>query len=336
MRIIILNAFTHFIFIPVLKGGRLSLKILLRLFFQDCIVLFAFFWIYPSTVQAMDPSEVPSGPASPVSAVAGPSESSQEPVTGSPPLQTNDGGNTLVYLDPDRGIVRSVHIEEAWVENAFYIHSVNQDNLSSGHEWDLSGELDFAFNSWLGGEFDFPVFLLTYPLGQGMSSFGPITLGLRAVAVQGGSDVSRLAGILSFEVEGTWWPPPQAQSFPGVGNELTPEVLWAFRYHRVYFQGITGYEMPISEGAVANYFFRTSIGRTWENIWATQVQFDFNSALLTTSGQTMRGFSLIPEVAYFPFGDKLLGEIGEGISVYGPSGIQPTTYALVEYEFGGY
>ncbi len=312
------------------------LKSLLRQFFLYCIVSCAFFWMYPPTVHAMDPSPGPSMPDTAFSLVAGPSESPQETVTSSPPIQTNDGGNTLVYLDPDRGIVRSVHIEEAWVENAFYIHSVNQDNLSSGHEWDLSGELDFAFNSWLGGEFDFPVFLQTYPLGQGMSSFGPITLGLRAVAIQSGSDVSRLAGILSFEVEGTWWPTPQTQSFPGVGNELTPEVLWAFRYHRVYFQGITGYEMPVSEGAVADYFFRTSVGRTWENIWATQIQFDFNSALLTPSGQTMRGFSLIPEVAYFPFGDKLLGEIGEGISVYGPSGLQPTTYALVEYEFRGY
>lgn len=241
-----------------------------------------------------------------------------------------------VYLDPDRGIVRSVHIEEAWVENAFYVHSVNQDQLSPGGEWSLSGEFDFAFNRWLGGEFDFPVFLLTYPLGQGASSFGPMTLGLRGVALQSGSDVSREAGILSFELEGSWWATPQPRSFPGIGDEIVPEVLGAFRYHRVYFQGIGGYEIPLSEGAVANTFFRSSVGRSWENIWATQIQFDVNSALVTPSGTTVRGFSLIPEVAYFPYGDALLGEIGEGVSVYGPSGVQPTTYALVEVEFRGY
>jgi hypothetical protein len=232
--------------------------------------------------------------------------------------------------------VRSVHLEEAWVENAFYIHSVNQDQLSPGQEWSLSGEFDFAFNSWFGGEFDFPVFLLTYPLGRGDASFGPITLGIRAVAFQSGSDVSRKAGILSFEVEGEWWPTPQFRSFPGVGNELTPEMLWAFRYHRVYFQGIDGVAMPFSGGAVANTFLRTSTGRSWENVWATQIQVDFNSAVVTPSGTTVLGFSLIPEVAYFPFGDALLGEIGEGVSVYGPAGIQPTTYALLEIEFQGY
>lgn len=251
-------------------------------------------------------------------------------------MPDGSAGNDLVYLDPDRGIVRSVHIEEAWVENAFYVHSVNQDQLSPGHDWALSGEFDFAFNRWLGGEFDFPVFLLTYPLGQGASSFGPITLGIRGVALQSGTDVSRKAGILSFELEGSWWATPQPQSFPGVGDEITPEVLWAFRYHRVYFQGIGGYEIPLSEGAVANTFFRASAGRSWENIWATQIQFDVNSAVLTPSGTTVRGFSLIPEVAYFPYGDALLGEIGEGFSVYGPTGVQPTTYALVEVEFRGY
>ncbi len=243
--------------------------------------------------------------------------------------------SSLPPPDPDRGIVRSVHLEEAWVENAFYIHSVNQDQLSPGQEWSLSGEFDFAFNRWFGGEFDFPVFLLTYPLGRGDASFGPITLGIRAVAFQSGSDVSRTAGILSFEVEGEWWATPQFRSFPGVGNELAPEMLWAFRYHRVYFQGIDGYAMPLSEGAVSNTFLRTSAGRSWENFWATQVQFDFNSAVVTPSGTTVRGFSMIPEVAYFPFGDALLGEIGEGISIYGPAGVQPTTYALLEIEFRG-
>lgn len=87
---------------------------------------------------------------------------------------------------------------------------------------------------------------------------------------------------------------------------------------------------------MANTFCRTSTGRSWENVWATQIQVDFNSAVVTPSGTTVLGFSLIPEVAYFPFGDALLGEIGEGVSVYGPAGIQPTTYALLEIEFQGY
>ncbi|AFS54101.1 hypothetical protein [Leptospirillum ferriphilum] len=66
--------------------------------------------------------------------------------------------SSLPPPDPDRGIVRSVHLEEAWVENAFYIHSVNQDQLSPGQEWSLSGEFDFAFNRWFGGDSTFRCF----------------------------------------------------------------------------------------------------------------------------------------------------------------------------------
>ncbi|MHB1286043.1 MAG: hypothetical protein ACYCYP_05680 [Leptospirales bacterium] len=244
-------------------------------------------------------------------------------------------GSLFPYLDLDRGIVRSVHVEEAWVENAIYLHSVNEDDLSAGHDWELSAELDFAFNTWLGGEIDFPVFLLTYPLGQGPAAFGPVTLGLRVVPFQTGTEVSRQAFILSFEVEGDWWGTPQSASFPGVGNSVTPEMLAAWRYHHIYFQGITGYTVPLGFGAVANTFLRSSVGRTWQHVWATQVEGDVNSAVLTPAGQTVPGFSVIPELAYMPFGDIFLNEIGEGLSVYGHAGPQPTTYFLMEYEFRG-
>lgn len=257
--------------------------------------------------------------------------------TGTDPMASEESPAGFVpILDLDRGIVRSVHIEEAWVENAVYLHSINEDNLSSGHTWQISGEMDFAFNPWLGGELDFPVFLMNYPLGQGPAAFGPITLGLRVVPFQTGTEVSRQAGILSFEIEGNWWGTPQSGSFPGVGDSVTPEILGAWRYHHVYFQGITGYTVPVGFGAVANTFLRTSAGRTWEHVWATQVQGDVNTAVLTPAGQTVPGFSVIPELAYMPFGDLFLNEVGEGMSVYGHTGPQPTTYFLMEYEFRGF
>ena len=271
--------------------------------------------------QASDSSSLPAGP------------SGNGMASGGSPDAT---GGLSPYLDLDRGIVRSVHIEEAWVENAIYLHSVNEDDLSAGHAWELSGEMDFAFNPWLGGELDFPVLLSTYPIGQGPAAFGPITLGLRVVPFQTGTEVSRQAAILSFEVEGSWWGTPQSANFPGIGDSVTPEMLWAWRYHHVYFQGITGYTVPVSPGVVANTFFRTSVGRTWQHVWATQIQGDLNSAILTPSGQTVPGFSVIPELAYLPFGDLFVNEVGEGVSVYGHTGPQPTTYFLMEYEFRGF
>ena len=179
---------------------------------------------------------------------------SSQPTIGS---GTNPPQNSLfsIPLDLDRRIVRSLNIEESWVKKAFYIHSINADDLSQGKGWTLSGEMDFAFNAWFGGELDFPVLLMTYPLGQGPSGFGPITLGLRAVPYQTGTEVSREAAIISLEVEGNFWPTPQVKNFPGQGNSVTPELLWAYRYHRVYFQGITGDTLPTGLGAIANPFF---------------------------------------------------------------------------------
>ncbi len=252
------------------------------------------------------------------------------------PAPVGDSSNTALPLDQDRGVVRSINIEESWVENAIYFHSINADDLSAGNTWTLSGELDFAFNSWFGGEFDFPVFLMNYPLGSGPSAFGPLDAGIRVVPFQTGSEVSRQAAILSIEVEGNWWPTPQVRNFPGQGDSVSAEFLWAYRYHRVYFQGITGYTMPVGPGAVANPFFQVSAGRTWEGVWALQLETDVNGAVPMSNGQTVSVVSVIPEVAYMPFGDIWLNEIGEGLSIYGSMGPQPTTYFMMEYEFHGF
>ena len=237
-------------------------------------------------------------------------------------------------LDLDRGIVRSLNIEESWVENALYLHSVNADNLSRGNMWTLSGEMDFALNDWLGGELDFPVLLMTYPLGQAPSGFGPITLGLRIVPFQTGTEVSREAAILSMEVEGNLWPTPQTLNFPGQGNSVTPELLWAYRYHRVFFQGITGYTIPEGIGAIANPFFEISVGRTFEQTIALQIEADANGAIPLSIGRVAPTLTFIPEVAYMPYGDLWLNEIGEGLTIYGSLGPQPTTYFMMEFELG--
>jgi len=264
-------------------------------------------------------------------------ETMGSPSGGLPPSSSESGSDSVepTLLDLDRGIVRSLNIEESWVENAFYIHSVNADALTTGNSWSLSGEMDFAFNAWIGGEVDFPLLLLTYPLGSGPAGLGPVSFGLRAVTYQTGSEVSRKAAILSVEVEGNLWPTPQIRSFPGMGNSFTPELLWAFRYHRAYFQGITGYTVPVGAGALANPFFQVSAGRTWEQLWALQIEADMNGAIPLANGQVSRGVAVIPEIAYMPFGDLWLNEIGEGVSIYGNMGPQPTTYFMMEYEFRG-
>ena len=258
---------------------------------------------------------------------------SSQPTIGS---GTNPPQNSLfsIPLDLDRRIVRSLNIEESWVKKAFYIHSINADDLSQGKGWTLSGEMDFAFNAWFGGELDFPVLLMTYPLGQGPSGFGPITLGLRAVPYQTGTEVSREAAIISLEVEGNFWPTPQVKNFPGQGNSVTPELLWAYRYHRVYFQGITGDTLPTGLGAIANPFFEISVERTFEQILALQIEADANGAIPLVNGKVVPTLTFIPEIAYMPFGDLWLNEIGEGLTTNGSLGHQPTTYFMMEFELG--
>lgn len=258
---------------------------------------------------------------------------SSQPTIGS---GTNPPQDSLfsIPLDLDRRIVRSLNIEESWVKKAFYIHSINADDLSQGKGWTLSGEMDFAFNAWFGGELDFPVLLMTYPLGQGPSGFGPITLGLRAVPYQTGTEVSREAAIISLEVEGNFWPTPQVKNFPGQGNSVTPELLWAYRYHRVYFQGITGDTLPTGLGAIANPFFEISVGRTFEQILALQIEADANGAIPLVNGKVVPTLTFIPEIAYMPFGDLWLNEIGEVLTTNGSLGHQPTTYFMMEFELG--
>ena len=258
---------------------------------------------------------------------------SSQPTIGS---GTNPPQDSLfsIPLDLDRRIVRSLNIEESWVKKAFYIHSINADDLSQGKGWTLSGEMDFAFNAWFGGELDFPVLLMTYPLGQGPSGFGPITLGLRAVPYQTGTEVSREAAIISLEVEGNFWPTPQVKNFPGQGNSVTPELLWAYRYHRVYFQGITGDTLPTGLGAIANPFFEISVERTFEQILALQIEADANGAISLVNGKVVPTLTFIPEIAYMPFGDLWLNEIGEGLTTNGSLGHQPTTYFMMEFELG--
>ncbi len=258
---------------------------------------------------------------------------SSQPTIGS---GTNPPQDSLfsIPLDLDRRIVRSLNIEESWVKKAFYIHSINADDLSQGKGWTLSGEMDFAFNAWFGGKLDFPVLLMTYPLGQGPSGFGPITLGLRAVPYQTGTEVSREAAIISLEVEGNFWPTPQVKNFPGQGNSVTPELLWAYRYHRVYFQGITGDTLPTGLGAIANPFFEISVGRTFEQILALQIEADANGAIPLVNGKVVPTLTFIPEIAYMPFGDLWLNEIGEVLTTNGSLGHQPTTYFMMEFELG--
>jgi len=299
------------------QGDQLTIPLKLAIFFFFLCGILASESLV-ALAQGIIPSQTPSQ-EEPVQPETNPLQGTDEP----PPL------------DMDRGIVRSLNIEESWVENAFYIHSINADNLSSGNTWSLSGELDFAFNSWIGGELDFPVLLMNYPIGSGPSDFGPIALGLRVVPYQTGSEVSREAAILSIEVEGNLWPTPQVRNFPGQGDSVTPEFLWAYRYHRVYFQGITGYTIPAGPGSIANPFFQTSAGRTWEQVWALQIEADWNGALPLSNGQVSQGVTIIPEVAYMPFGDRWLNEVGEGVSVYGSMGPQPTTYFMTEIEFNG-
>jgi hypothetical protein len=250
------------------------------------------------------------------------------------PVLSATDTTSLPLLDLDRGIVRSLNIEESWVENAFYIHSVNADDLSRGNGWTLSGEMDFAFNSWFGGELDFPVLLTTYPLGQGPSGLGPLTLGFRVVPYQTGTEVSREAAILSFEVETNIWPTPQFSNFPGEGNSVSPELLWAFRYHRLHLQGITGYTLPTGIGAIANPFFMVSAGRSFKQILALQMEADINGAMPLTGGKVATMVTVLPEIAYMPYGDRWLNEVGEGFTTYGSMGPQPTTYFMMEFELG--
>jgi len=244
------------------------------------------------------------------------------------PLAAEDGPKTEP-VDPARGMTRSLNIEEAWVENAAYVFSNLDNDLSAGHAWELMGEWDFAFNPMFGGELDFPEVTMQQPLGNAPSTLAPVALGFRFVPLQFGTPESDMAGVLGIEAEGAYWFSPQYDNFPGLGNSLTLEAMGGWRAGKVFLQGLGGYTSNLGQGAVSGGFVNVGLGWSMIPQWTPQFEVDFNDTTLLDDGSVGTQWTLLPQIG-FQSGEWTL-EVGEEFG-FVQNAFQPDTATILMIE----
>lgn len=236
--------------------------------------------------------------------------------------------------DPDRGMSRALGIEEAWAENAFYFNSARDNDSGPGHSWNLGAEWDIALDPNWGLEVDFPGLLMSTPIGQGPSSLAPITVGLKSVPWQWGTEDSPSAGVLGLELEGSGWVHPRPRDFPGAGNSLSAQALLGLREKRAFLQGEYGWSQHLSADARSGWFADTALGYTLNPRWAAQIEWDLNHLTVRDNGNTGLQSTLIPQFAW-QVNDRARLALGEAFThIEGQSGTESATDLLFEYAFG--
>jgi hypothetical protein len=243
------------------------------------------------------------------------------------PLSAFAGG------DPDRGMSRALGIEEAWIENAVYLSSSRDNESTPGHTWNTGVEWDVAISRRWAAEIDAPGLLLADPPGNAALAMAPITLGLKYAAWQSGNDDSVNSGIVSMEVEGSWWPKSRPEAFPGIGSNMAEQVLVGLRHGNDLFQGEYGISQRLGTDARSGWFANSAIGRRLGDIWTVQMEVDVNHTSVRDSGATALGVALTPQLGVrIGQGWQLI--FGETFSrVSGQSGYTSSSSAMFEYHF---
>ena len=200
--------------------------------------------------------------------------------------------------DPDRGMKRTLGIEEAWVENAVYLSTVRDNNANQGHSWNFGIEWDNVISGDWGSEIDAPGILAQQPLGRAPSSLAPVTAGLKYAPISWGDDDSEESGVIGFELEGSWWASPQPVNFPGVGSSVAEQVLVATRRGRYSFQGAYGVSQRAGADARSGWFASNAIGAKISEEWVIQMEVDFNRTSVDSFGNTAVARIVTPQVGW--------------------------------------
>jgi hypothetical protein len=239
----------------------------------------------------------------------------------------------LAGSDPDRGMSRALGVEEPWIETAVYLTSSRDNVTTSGHTWNANVEWDVAFSRRWGAEIDGPGILAADPLGQGATALAPLTFGLKYAPLQWGDDDSEHAGIISMELEGSWWPHARPDAFPGIGSNVSEQVLVGLRQGSHWFQGEYGVSQRLAADARSGWFANSDIGQSLGGIWNVQMEVDANHTSVADSGATTIGIALTPQVGVrIDQNWQLL--VGETYArTPGQSGFTATTNVLIEYGF---
>jgi len=235
--------------------------------------------------------------------------------------------------DPDQGMSRAWNIEEPWIENAYYFYASRDNDASSGHALNANVERDMAFSRQWGAEIDAPGLMATDPLGKGTVAPGPTNLGIKYAPWQWGDAGTDSAGVIDMELEGGWWAKPKPLSFPGVGSNITGQVLIGLRRSSRWFQGQYAITRRLGADARNGWSANSAIGQRFTDIWSIQMELDINHTSVNNSGATRLGITWTPQISA-QIGHEWVMLIGESFArIGGQAGYTSTTNVLFEYRF---
>ena len=202
----------------------------------------------------------------------------------------------------DPGLLRTLQIDSAPIENSYYLLAAFNNDTSAGHGAYLYGEGQVAFTNDWGLYFEFPWLITRQPIGQAPLGFGPIGLFLRYEAYHFGGWNDETAGAFSIQAGGSYGFPNT--SFPLIGSSWTVEGFGGYRWGRFFLQEELGYQGSIDSKGPAQWEANTGLGFRLTHEWYLQYEADL---LAPTVGRS--SWTFIPQVAFQP-GDWLF-EFGE-------------------------
>jgi hypothetical protein len=234
--------------------------------------------------------------------------------------------------DPDRGMSRALGIEEAWVESALYLSSSRDNESTVGHTWNTGAQWDVALSKQWGIELDGPGLLAVDPIGKGAMALAPFTFGVKYAGLQWGDEDSVDAGVVSVEMEGSWFPHARPAAFPGIGSNMAEQVLIGVRHGSHWFQGEYGITQRLRTDARSGWFASSAIGQRLGDGWVVQMEVDVNHTSVRDNGTTALGLALTPQVGVRINRDWQL-IVGETFArVAGQSSFTSTTGVMFEYQ----
>ena len=217
--------------------------------------------------------------------------------------------------------MRTLEIDSAQVENAYYLEATYDNNTSSHPLFYLYGEGLFTLVQDLGLEADFPTLDALEPLGQGPAILGPIGLYLRYEFYHFGGWSSETAGAFSLEGGGAYG--FSNSTFPWIGSSWSLEALGGYRFGRLFLQGDYSYQGGIDPQVPNLWQANTGLGYHFALDWYIQGEADFTAVTRPFHNSS---WSFIPQVAFQP-GDWLF-ELGEALNE-SPSGVTELMVARV-------
>ena len=215
--------------------------------------------------------------------------------------------------EDDPGLIRTLGIDSAQVENTYYFEATFDNDSSSHHLFYLYGEGLFTLAKDLGLEADFPTLLTEEPLGQGPAVLGPVGLYLRDEFYHFGGWSSETAG--AFSIEGGAAYGFSNKTFPWIGSSWSLEALGGYRVGRFFVQGNYCYEGGIDTHVPNEWMANTGLGYRFGSDWYIQGEADFKAFTGSFSGSS---WSFIPQIAFQP--GEWLFELGESLNE-SPAGV---------------